>query len=304
MHQPVQQPRGDREVVDLLRLDHREQVPGRRIGQHQPGAGGQAAAEHGVESVRVEEGQHPEDDAVGVDDAVAADLLEVGQQRAVAEHHGLRVGAGAEGGGDDRERLHVRRGGHLGRGRGQRGETLLAQLERRDPFVGGAASGGQHRARSAGGQQAVALVGRLVGIGRYDDEAGPQSSEVGDHPGDGVTAVETDPLTGEQTGAHEAAGNRVDPTVQLGPADRTDPRLHEGEPVRQLFGLESGEQGQVAEEFDPGGTRVCSVGTKIRRVLGLGGDHGSSLTQADLVPPASDRRPVGLRAPGIGWRTD
>ena len=174
-----------------------------------------------------------------------------------------------------------------------------------------ATSGGQHRSRSAGSQQAVALVGRLVGIGRYDDEAGPQSSEVGHHPGDGVAAVETDPLTGEQTGAHEAARNRVDPTVQLGPADRADPRLHEGEPVRPLFGLEGGEQGQVAEAFDPGGTRVCSVRTKIRRVLGLGGDHGSSLSQAHLVPPASDRRPVGLRAPGhrvayglgwVGWR--
>ena len=77
-------------VVD--EVEHRLRLE--LLDEQQPGAVAQHAAEDGVEAVDVEERQHAEHDVVAVHHRRldGRDLLDVGQQRAVAEHRGARAG--------------------------------------------------------------------------------------------------------------------------------------------------------------------------------------------------------------------
>ena len=99
--QPVDEDgRGDRHhaaglVVD--EVEHRLRLE--LLDEQQPGAVAQHAAEDRVEAVDVEEREHAEDDVVAVHHRRldGRDLLDVGQQRPVAEHRGARQAGGAAG---------------------------------------------------------------------------------------------------------------------------------------------------------------------------------------------------------------
>ncbi len=86
--------RRDRQHRDRLVLDDVERALGvEALDQHHPRLVAQQLAEHRVEPVDVEQRQHAEHDVVAVDHRRVdlGHLLDVGQQRPVAEHRGARA---------------------------------------------------------------------------------------------------------------------------------------------------------------------------------------------------------------------
>ena len=197
--QPVREHRRrDRDDGDRLVLDDGQRaLHVEAVDEDQPAALAQHLAEHGVEPVDVEQRQHAEDDVVALDHRRVhrGGLLDVGRQRPVGEHRRARAARRTAGVEEDGQRLGVRGGRRLHRGRDE--QVGVGRLPRQggradhdDPRDGGPAAEllvGAHEGVLDPGDR---LPHRRDGAAVGDDQT---RAAVGDHP---------DHLAGGRAGVH------------------------------------------------------------------------------------------------------
>ena len=196
------------------------------LGQHAGRAVPGHEAERGVEPEDVEQRQHQQHHVVGGDggrvDARA--LLEVGQQRPVAEHGALGSPAGA--GGVEQHSEVLARAGAVECGAVT--HQIAVRRSSRDDDRHRRHRAGRRRGRSGRDDDGSAAVGEHVaqlvgGVGRVDregDQAGPQRAEVDGGELRGVAEVHGDPVTRRETEGQQPAPGGRDLPVEIGPGRR------------------------------------------------------------------------------------
>ena len=226
------------------------------LGQHQLGPVAQHAAEHRVETVDVEERQHAEHDVVAVDHRRldGRDLLQVGDERAMGQHHRPGQARGAARVEQHRELLGIAQRQHLARlggpevvvrllvgldrgaddDRAQRPVVGLPDLRHSRPHGGDGLGIGDDHAGSRVGQHPGELAGRGPRVDGHGDSLRAQDTEVGRHELQPVAESQQDPVPGHDPGRPEAARDPAHLDVELGPGHAATTGLDDREPIACL----------------------------------------------------------------------
>ncbi len=236
--------------------------------EHQLGALPKDAAEDRVEPVDVEQGKYAEHDVVGAEHrrVDSGDLLDVGEQRAMAEHRpagAARRTAGVE---ECGQRLRVADGRQRGPVGGDqflprpltgldwrfddddaRTNVVLVQLRDgcSDRTRGVGVS--EHHPRAAVGDHPAQLVDRRTRVDGDGDGLGAKRTEVGGDELDPVAHRDHHPVAGHQAGGAEARRAPTHLFVQLTPGAGPPTSLDEGDLVWVLFGCDGEQLGNTVE---------------------------------------------------------
>ena len=236
------------------------------LDEQQPRPVAQHPAEHGVEAVDVEEGQDPQHHVVAVHHRRldGGHLLDVCQQRPMAEHRRAGPTRGAAGVEEGGELLGVgqrRHGAYDVRAEVVEGELTLAgrgagdddgrpggvrvELGQRSAY--GVESGlvGDHHPAAGVGDHPGELAGGRPGGDRYGDDLGPEDAEVGRHELDAVADGDHHALAGADAVGSETGREAGDLVLEPGPGERAAAALDEGLPVRHVVGSLGHQLGDV-----------------------------------------------------------
>ena len=234
-------------LVTFSSADHLEEAI-EAVHDHHPGAGPHPAAQDRVQTEDVEQRQRGQQHRVGVDKAEPVDLVQVSEQRPMAEHRRLGNAGGSGGGEQHGERLRVLRRVHrvVGpRGR-ERAYALAGQREmphpgdlrilRSDQHVGTGEL--EHLGQPGGGE---------IRIERHDDDPGAQGAEIGQHELDAVRPAQAQALTGHHL-AGEPGRDRGDVVIELRPGQRAPlrTRLDQRRTVRGASGVAGDQISEIA----------------------------------------------------------